>query len=232
MNREFVDCNKTIKTEVKEEPLDEEEFDETLQYAFSSDINVKAPITRHQIDNRIIDSSIEYKDIIKTEVLEEDEAKEAIVDDKGNVIGYQTKSTEDPEEKPYKCSICKKSFTQKTTLNKHMRTHTGERPYQCSICKSFFSYKSNLKSHLMKIHNTQSDDNIIKLIDGEAKDLTKDDNVSLDKDQFEESSQQQVSTSEDKKKPEKDSLGDLSCDQCGKFFKDIGMLTVHKWIHN
>ena len=36
----FVECNETIKAEVKEEPSDEE-FDESLHYAFSADINVK-----------------------------------------------------------------------------------------------------------------------------------------------------------------------------------------------
>merc|ERR1719187_699944 len=136
-------------------------------------------------------------------------------------------------EKPYHCSICEKRFSQNKYLINHMRTHTGEKPYQCSICEKSFNQLCNLNMH-SRIHTglKQSDNNIIKSTEGEDKDLTKDDNASLDKDQFEESSQQQVSTSEDKKKPEKDSLGDLSCDQCGKFFKDIGMLTVHKWIHN
>jgi len=38
---EFVDCNETMKSEVKEELLDEDEFDETLPYSFSTDFCVE-----------------------------------------------------------------------------------------------------------------------------------------------------------------------------------------------
>ncbi|GAB1284801.1 PR domain zinc finger protein 14 [Apodemus speciosus] len=36
--------------------------------------------------------------------------------------------------RPYLCSTCGKSFSQSSSLNKHMRVHSGDRPYQCVYC--------------------------------------------------------------------------------------------------
>ncbi|XP_033973088.1 gastrula zinc finger protein XlCGF26.1-like [Trematomus bernacchii] len=54
-------------------------------------------------------------------------------------------------EKPFSCSVCKKSLTQRAYLKKHMRIHTGEKPFSCSVCKKYFTQRANLKDH-MRIH--------------------------------------------------------------------------------
>jgi KRAB domain-containing zinc finger protein len=36
-------------------------------------------------------------------------------------------------DKPYKCDICGKGFTENSTLKGHIRTHTGDKPYRCGI---------------------------------------------------------------------------------------------------
>ncbi|XP_046408405.1 zinc finger protein 501-like [Ischnura elegans] len=57
-------------------------------------------------------------------------------------------------ERPYSCSVCYKCFTLSSTLNKHMRIHTGEKPYSCSVCNKSFSLSGNLNKH-MRTHTKE-----------------------------------------------------------------------------
>lgn len=54
--------------------------------------------------------------------------------------------------RPFTCSVCQKSFTQKHVLDDHFRIHTGEKPFVCDLCKRGFRQKNNLKRH-MKCHH-------------------------------------------------------------------------------
>ncbi|KAM6974276.1 uncharacterized protein LKV04_015914 [Tautogolabrus adspersus] len=55
------------------------------------------------------------------------------------------------EQKRFSCSVCKKRFHWKKDILTHMRTHTGEKPYSCSYCGSGFTQSSHLVAHL-KVH--------------------------------------------------------------------------------
>ncbi|CAL4063986.1 unnamed protein product [Meganyctiphanes norvegica] len=55
------------------------------------------------------------------------------------------------EDKPYKCSICNKVFSEKGNLKQHMKTHTGEKPHLCEQCSKRFTLRRDLIQH-MRVH--------------------------------------------------------------------------------
>ena len=58
-------------------------------------------------------------------------------------------------ERPFKCNICHKSFTQVVKLKRHKLIHTGERPFQCDICRKAFKTNYQLKEH-RNIHSREN----------------------------------------------------------------------------
>lgn len=54
-------------------------------------------------------------------------------------------------ERPYRCRMCSRTFSDSSTLTKHCRIHSGEKPYQCDFCPLNFSQSGNLSRHL-KLH--------------------------------------------------------------------------------
>jgi len=54
------------------------------------------------------------------------------------------------------CPYCGRSFSQKASMERHQRQHTGERPYQCTLCESSYTRKENLQTHMSRMHGTSS----------------------------------------------------------------------------
>lgn len=52
-------------------------------------------------------------------------------------------------EKPFSCDKCTKSFSLKSTLESHLKTHNpqGNKAFNCPVCNSYFSSKASLKVH-------------------------------------------------------------------------------------
>lgn len=61
--------------------------------------------------------------------------------------------------KPYKCTLCEKSFPHNHTLKSHLRRHYNDRQFCCEFCPNKFIDSTALLRH-SRTHtgNTLSDD--------------------------------------------------------------------------
>lgn len=55
-------------------------------------------------------------------------------------------------EKPHKCTVCGKAFSQSSNLITHLKKHTGYRPFSCSLCEKAFQRKVDLRKHVQVQH--------------------------------------------------------------------------------
>lgn len=75
------------------------------------------------------------------------------------VLSHQSHDSKFPGEKPYKCVVCGKAFTESSTRRKHTLTHFPERKlsldsYSCEICGKMIKGQHSFKRH-MQIHTRQ-----------------------------------------------------------------------------
>ncbi|GFY20145.1 hypothetical protein TNCV_2148381 [Trichonephila clavipes] len=54
----------------------------------------------------------------------------------------------------FSCNHCSYATQHKGHFNIHMRVHTGERPFKCYMCGKAFTQKIGLRRHLLSCHNT------------------------------------------------------------------------------
>ncbi|XP_072236416.1 uncharacterized protein [Leuresthes tenuis] len=56
-----------------------------------------------------------------------------------------------PSHQPFQCSLCDRSFSQRGSLNRHVRSHLGVRPFPCPRCPMTFSRQYRVTEH-MRVH--------------------------------------------------------------------------------
>ena len=59
-------------------------------------------------------------------------------------------------EKPHKCNVCGKAFSQSSNLITHARKHTGYKPFVCDLCPRAFQRKVDLRRHRDAQHILQT----------------------------------------------------------------------------
>ncbi|XP_002133036.3 zinc finger protein Xfin [Drosophila pseudoobscura] len=70
------------------------------------------------------------------------------INDLDTNISSHTKKTKSLSKKlNFPCQECGKVFSLKRTLERHVRSHTGERPFQCTYCVKKFTRMDNLLRH-------------------------------------------------------------------------------------
>ncbi|VDN05852.1 unnamed protein product [Thelazia callipaeda] len=58
-------------------------------------------------------------------------------------------------EKPHKCTVCGKAFSQSSNLITHTRKHTGYKPFSCDICGRTFQRKVDRRKHRESHHSDE-----------------------------------------------------------------------------
>merc|ERR1719436_96785 len=54
-------------------------------------------------------------------------------------------------EKPHVCDTCGKTFSHRSTLVNHKKTHDNPE-FQCTRCNAWFTRKANMKRHMKLVH--------------------------------------------------------------------------------
>merc|ERR1719192_548848 len=76
---------------------------------------------------------------------------------KGNQGSAENRKS-DGTEKTFPCFLCNKSFNQKHSLAKHLKSHKSGEGHECHKCKKTFAATRDLKKHIDIVHLNKADE--------------------------------------------------------------------------
>ena len=90
---------------------------------------------------------------VKSEYLETDDDNEKVQYDRNTTQGETTELKRSIQEKPFSCSRCNGTYTNETTLKRHLLSvHEGVKQ-PCTQCEKQFSTLDSLKRHTKSTHD-------------------------------------------------------------------------------
>ncbi|RZB40292.1 zinc finger protein 2 -like, partial [Asbolus verrucosus] len=184
-----------------------------------------------------------YDIVIKPEINSEDSQMNQDVSDDFDSFNAEDKSDneidpsdllDDVTEKEFKCPHCSKLFSRRTTLNRHVKTHSAIKAYKCDTCNKRFSRNDLLLrhkiAHAMKMDEQKFDfddfsedidDTIIIKTETALYPCTDCNVIFIKKDELESHMQDHVK-----------SIGGIVCKVCLKKFSKQAHLNRHMKIHS
>lgn len=81
----------------------------------------------------------------------------ASTDLSGSAVGVNVPGSGGGGGQPHQCSLCERAFSQRGSLNRHLRSHLGVRPYSCPQCPMSFSRQYRVTEH-MRVHQRGLED--------------------------------------------------------------------------
>lgn len=134
------DQGNDIKTEIKDELIEDEEEE-------NSPISIEACLEIKELESKIIFESDQMKKSPYTCVYCFKQFKH------GKTYKHHKCLNNEKHLKKYKCEICDRVFTYKTSFNKHIVSHQdNDSVFNCTFCNKTYSSVKLLNSHVEQFH--------------------------------------------------------------------------------
>ncbi|CAB3365985.1 Hypothetical predicted protein [Cloeon dipterum] len=144
----------------------------------------------------------------------------------GSSSNSSTPLNQNNNSKGFCCSICQKSLSSSSSLDRHMLVHSGKRPFQCSICGQTFTTNGNMHRH-MRTHNNNNTCSVNNNhnVDSDSSD----ENKCNRKRKSNGDANHGIPAKRGSNSPPSDSCSRLLCGKCTLTFDGVRELNLHRY---